>query len=774
MLLGGLSIAALTIAVPMAHAATPDTENNGISAAGKQTGAEEVLVTGKQHARPGGGLQVISLAVKQVETVSREYILTQLGTTNPIRLLSLQPGAVVASPDPFGLQPGLITVRGLNNNEIGWIFEGSPLNDGTLYPNEVVDAPNLEQVSLVPGSSDFDLPSSGAAGGAVQILMHDPQHTPGGQINLSYGSYHTHDEYIRLDSGDIANTGLRGFISYSHVEGNDWRSPGQNYRTHVDAKLIKEWSADSQTALSIAWNDINFQVERAPTLSQWKQYRTRFNYDSVFTKGDTNFYKLHQNPYRDVYATMPSTVLLADGLTLYSDPYVYYGSGIIPGGTNLSPTSTYIGTQRQYGVDLVVNGNSSIKNGELAYSPTIPTLTREGVNTNLRWDATTHDQFEIGYWFEYNERQNIAQYSQVNTSGEPYDIWGATAVVRLSNGKAYQYTNYLVRSLTNDIYVGDRMKYLDGRLAIDVGVKGLMYTQNAYNRIPGVKYNVNYNAFEVMPSLGVRYSIDDRQQVFMDAGLNSKMPDPSQLTDAVSPTTGKFTTRAGNAQKPELSIVEELGYRYTGPLIVGSATFFNYNFTNKQISTIAIQSGAMVTSYVNAGGQTSRGVDVSFGTRPIYNFRPFVSGEYLHATFDNNIARNGDYLLTAGKAAVNAPNWTGNLGINYDDGKLFGMFQMHFVSSQYSTFINDEKMKSYLTSDVTLGYRLGNISYVKHPTFQLNLTNLDDHKYLTGVNSTQYNAKTVKGEYGTTIAGSSPTYLVGGGFAAVVGFSAGF
>lgn len=749
------------------------------SAAAQQTGAaptaESVTVTGvNRHRSPGGGLISVSNAVKSVETTSRDFILQQPATTNVMRLLAQQPGAVVSSPDPFGLQPGGITVRGLNNAEIAWNFEGAPANDGAIYPNELVDTQNLEQVSLVPGSTDFDLPASGAAAGAVQILFHNPSHQAGGRINVSYGSFHTHNEYIRLESGDIGNTGLRGFFSFSNTEGNDWRSPGQNYRQHIDFKAIKEWKGGSQAALSIAFSDVNFQVERPPTMAAWQQSGINYTYSRTFTPGDTNFYRLHQNPFENVFASMPMTFIINRKIKFYADPYFYYGFGVIPGGTNLSTSSAYVGTQQVSGLSLYNNGNGSPSSSTLLYSPTLINLIRSGFNTNITYQINQHHQLMLGYWYEYSERHNVGQFSYVGATGVPNDVMGVRNLVKLPNGDDYRFTDYLARSQTNDIYFGDRMRFLNGRLAVDVGIKDIMLTQNAFNRIPGTTYNTNANNNQVLPSIGVRYSIDKVNQVFADVGVNGKTPETSQLLDSVSATTGKVTTRGGNAQKPEVSIVEEIGYRYQGDLLVGTVTLFNYNFVNRQVATIAYQNNAQINQYINAGGQTSRGVDLSVGTRPWHHIRPFISAEYLHATIDNNIERSGDLLPTKGKTATGSPHWTANASLSYDDGSLFGLFSFHYVSSQFSTFMNDQKMPAFYTTDLTLGYRMPNIWHLQHPTFQLNLVNLNNNKYLTGINSTTFNAVSTTGIYGTTIAGSSPTYLVGSGRAAIGSITLGF
>ena len=55
------------------------------------------------------------------------------------------------------------------------------------------------------------------AGGLMKITMLDPSLHPGGSVDLSYGSYDTNREFVRLASGLIGQSGIRAFISYSHT-----------------------------------------------------------------------------------------------------------------------------------------------------------------------------------------------------------------------------------------------------------------------------------------------------------------------------------------------------------------------------------------------------------------------------------------------------------------------------------------------------------------------------------------------------------------------------
>ena len=207
---------------------------------------------------------------------------------------------------------------------------------------------------------------------------------------------------------------------------------------------------------------------------------------------------------------------------------------------------------------------------------------------------------------------------------------------------------------------------------------------------------------------------------------------------------------------------------------MGSVTLFNYNFTNRQISTLVSQNGALISSTINAGGQTSRGVDVEIGTRPWHHFSPYVSGEYLHATIDNDIASNGDLLPTRGKIAVRSPALQASAGLTYDDGHIFGTATLHYTGHQFATFMNDERISDHTTGDLALGYRFADISRLQHPTLRMNFINITNEHYLSGVAATTLNAKETTGRYGTTIEGSAPSYYIGGGFAALFTASTGF
>jgi iron complex outermembrane receptor protein len=113
-------------------------------------------------------------------------------------------------------------------------------------------------------------------------------------------------------------------------------------------------------------------------------------------------------------------------------------------------------------------------------------------------------------------------------------------------------------------------------------------------------------------------------------------------------------------------------------------------------------------------------------------------------------------------------------GLNFDDGAFFASVEGTYISDQYSTFMNVEKLPGYATAHANIGYRFTSIGFVKKPQMQLAMTNITNKTYLSGIQGVTSNAQATPARNGTTIAGSAPTYLIGGGFGISGTFSAAF
>ncbi|MBS4075568.1 TonB-dependent receptor [Ameyamaea chiangmaiensis] len=754
-----------------------------LSAAAKE---ETILVRGDVAAalrqQPGGGLIRAEQGDRSVSSVDREYISRQPPTATAFQLISSLPGATVSTSDPFGFSPySDLTVRGLGNDAIGYVLEGMPLNDVayyTGYPSQFADTENYDSVSLEQGSADLDSPVLNAAGGLMTLAFRDPSPRAGGYVGISYGSYDTNREFLRLETGEIGHTGIRGFVSYSHGATDNWRGPGRDTRQHVDFKFLKSWGADSHAAILGSWNSTITSYYPQPTLASWKEEgigganNLAASYNINDAEGGTDYWRLWRAPERTLYVGAPVHLSLTGRLSFDVTPYSQFAYGNVPGGSMLSESGLYDGTQ-PLGAPLVLP--DAVDGTAVARANYTQRSYRSGFNAALHYRWSWND-LVLGYWYDYSDDNEQDSFTPVTDNGYAPDIWAETRrdTVLLSDGRPFLAGSQHAVSQTNALFIGDHIALAGDRLTIDAGFKAVMLTRGGVNAMPGPQYRADSSYFEPLPRVGMRWRLDQHSQIFLNGTTNFRAPASNAFFNLYDPTSGAIYQRGVANTKPEYSISEELGYRYSDRRIVGSLTLFNYNFTNRQIATELDVNGSLVQSTINAGGQTSRGVDVEVGTRPWHHVSLYGSGEYLHATIDNDIASAGDVLPTRGKTAVRSPPLQASIALSYDDGHVFGIASVKYVGHQYASFMNDERIPDHTTGDLSFGYHFSDISRLHAPTLRMNFVNITNQHYLSGVASPSLNAQDTTGRLGTTIAGSAPAYYIAGGFAALFTASTGF
>ena len=741
------------------HAATPaPTPARPKRTAVDSTGPGETISVSVSRHRPGGGLIKRETAARSVSTVSHEFIAKQSPASNTLALVTLSPGANVAMGDPFGVtDQSSVSVRGLNQQEIGYIFEGAPMNDPDNYtPNssEWVDSENMESVQLQQGAPDIEIPTVYSAGGTMNVRIRNPEYTRSGQVDVSYGSHQMNRQFLRYDTGEIGHTGLRAFASFSNLTSRAWRGPGRNLRRHMDFKAIKDWAPESYTSLSFTYNNENTAWYSTPSLAAWNKSGLGggINLDGTYKFGDPNYYKGFQTNWTDYFLSSQSHLALTHKLSLDITPYFYHGSGNYPLGIYTIPTSGtyYDGTQPINGQ---LAGNTYSQDGNVAAKwDWYGRESYTGLNAALHYDSGIN-HLVAGAWYGYSDMNVSEPFSGLDEAGNV-----SSSLLKLTDGTVLNGWRYHTITQMVGLYVGDEVRLLNDRLHINVGFKEVMTARNGTLQQPGPQYAVGYNSAEPLPRMSISYKVNDNIQLFANATTSFRVPMGSAFYNQYnSPYDASLYQTANTHLKDEYSIAEELGARYHNNWVMGSVTLFNYNFVHHAIN----QYINAVPYFLDAGGMTSRGVDAELGFTPWHHFSPYVSAEYLYATNDNNITMGGVTYATKGKIATSAPRWMAAIGVQYDDGTFFGSVSMKYVDKEYGTFMNDERIPGHKQVDMMLGARTHDIGFFKKPSIRLNIVNLGDSHYLSGVYSTG------------PVAGTS-SYYVAPSFACLATVSTGF
>lgn len=732
-------------------------------------GGTDIQVIG--HPDPEG-LLPNQTAPKAVSAISADFITKQAPTLNAYQLVNLLPGANVSTSDPYGLSAtSSLTMRGMGQDAIGVLMEGAPQNDigyYVAYPSQFADAENVRQVTLAQGSVDIDSPVIGATGGLLSLTLDDPRPESGALVNLSAGSYDERRVFVRLDSGTIGATGLKAFVSYSNNRADNWRGAGYDKRQHVDAKLLREWGDGNRASIAVSYNDASTSSYPSPTLADWKASGRGFNHDRRYTPGSTSYWRLYRSPFRNIYFAAPVHLKLNDRLTFDSTAYLQFGHGNSPYGTQLTTTGNYLGTEelaQPIALPGAVDGLATVLGNWTGKQ------VRMGDVSKLTLRAGAHT-LTAGLWFDRGTDRVTQSYTSIDDRGRPVDAWGyQDKAIRTADGRLLAYENFRTVIVNKGFFVADSIA-LSPRLGLDLGFKGVSVLRNGRNYLPGPQSRVRFDSFAALPRAALHFQLDDRQQLFANIATSFRAPSEFTLYDGYY--GGEVVSRGTTALKNEYSVSQELGYRYIGPSLSFSLTAFHYHFRNRQVATVIDNGGALVNSTINAGSQTSYGLDGEIDYRPAKGMSIYVSGEYLHAQLNDDLPVDGDYLPTSGKRAVASPKFQFALGTTYDDGRLFGSTALKYVGRQYSTFMNDESIKGYATLDLAIGVHLAGLIDAQRMDLRLNAINVTNPRVLSGVQTIGSNALDTVGRNGTVIAGGAPTYYIGSGRAFVATLSRAF
>ncbi|MCQ9156435.1 TonB-dependent receptor [Acidomonas methanolica] len=771
-----------TAAKPAAPAAAPHARRPALPK------AETVTVTGlRDGTTAGGGQMRVETAAKSVETLTRAFIATQSPTASPVTLMASLPSVNVNAADGFGLQGGSnVQMHGLTGNDIGWLLDGTPVyNSGTGYANEITDAEDLETLSVAPGSSNIADPTVSSAAGTIYMSMRAPSEKMGAKIEASGGSYDLDREYIRLDSGEIGHSGVRGFASFSHTRANNWRGAGGADKKHVDFKVLKDFTGGSFVTLEGSFNQEYYDYYYYPTADQAKNYKASYN-DFNTNKNysgldDYSYYRLNgETPFNVMLLSMPSHFVLNRQISIDDTPYVWIAYGAGEGASVLTQGQTYMGPTL-VDVDLTAGGKVPLTDGSVMADTGFRVQTIQAGNVmDIKW-KTRYNTLTAGWWYENYNQQETDPVAIVNqTTGRPASIWNTRNYYHLANGSVYysQHANEFYD--THTLFIGDTVSLFKDKLNVTAGFKDVISSIWVTNMLPGAPYRNGRHSNTPLPHFSAHYQIDPHNQVYVNAEADFRLPFTYSMLSTYSVGSGALLSRYASP-KNEVSIKEELGYRYHDDLLTADISFFNLNMTNRLLTLNMMQNGSQVSETTNAGGQTSRGVDAQIGTRPLWNFlSPYASFEYLHASIDNNVATldndgNATYLPTRGKTQVMSPHFQVAAGLNADWHNIFGGIRFRYVSSQYSTLMNDEKMNGYATDDLTIGYRFHAFGVAKTPKIQLNIINITNARFRSGVYQYQYNAQSVRALNGNMVSASgAPLYYIQPAFTGVVSLSTDF
>lgn len=747
-----LAATALTTST-LVHAADADAANPALTQMASADDTGDIVVFGKGRTR------------QVTEITAAELLLTTPGTS-PLKAIQMLPGVNFQSADPFGAYEWStrISIRGFNQNQLGFTLDGVPLGDMSygnvngLHISRAISTDNISSTLVSNGAGALGTASASNLGGTVEFFSRDPAAQMGVAGNATYGSSNTVRLFGRVDSGDIGN--LRGYVSVGYLDAGKWKGDGSQSATQVNAKFV--WDAGSSFKVTGFLNysdraendyqDMSLEMidrlgykwdNTAPDFALARQIaQIAANRGEVAGNGQPNtagtVYPGNIKTVDDAYydagglrtdwlAYLKFDAQLSDKVSATLQPYYHSNSGqgswftpyvATPGGSEISFRTTEYGISR-YGAIGAITGNFG------------------------------RHQVSTGFWFENNDFNQARRY---------YPVTGTTtaSTTALTWQKNPFYTQWDYAFTTNifQVYLQDAWAVTDA-VTVTAGFKGNTVDLSARQLVPSTLAAGSINNTDwFQPQIGALYKIDANNQLFANYSQNQRA-----FTAAATGGSPFATTQAGfdaiqNTLKPETSKTLEGGYRFTFGPVSGVAAAYWVDFSNRILAT---STGAGIvgnpTVLTNVGSVRSLGVEFGLTWRIIQSLTATVSYAYNDSTYQDDVL-NADGTVKqgiAGNTVVDSPKNIANLNLVYDNQRFYARGNLNYMSKRYFTYSNDQSVPSHALLDATIGYRFGGTGGLMGGwAIEGSVTNITNLQYVATIGSNGYG-----------FAGDGQTLLVG-------------
>ena len=702
------------------------------------TGSEEqvIVVFGKGETR-------------QVQDVTSKELLILAPGTSPLKAIEKLPSVNFQSADPFGTYEwsSRVSIRGFNQNQLGYTLDGIPLGDSSygnnngLHIGRAIISDNIGVTRVSQGSGSIGTQATNNLGGTLEFFSADNSDGFGVDANLTYGSENTMRAFTRVNFGEAG--GLRGFISGVYHKADKWKGGGEQKNWHVNAKAIVPVGAAEVDAY-FSYSDRAEQDYQDLSLEMIN--RLGYDHDNFFpnyataiaaARGvfvapinnlDDSYYDA-SGLRKDLLTAYGLTAPLSDNVTFKIKAYYHNNTG-----------------QGTWGTPYVPSPNGV----PMSARTTEYDIQRGGVFGSLNTKVGDHD-ITVGGWYEHNDFTQARRFYAYQSNTVP----GLDHTKFLTNPF---FTQWLFDFNTDTLqyYVQDKISL--GDLTINLGWKGFQVNNEANPRIKG---SLSAGAIKsqdwFQPHLGAAYKLNDKAEIF--GGF-------TQVTRAFvsSATSGPFaTTQAGfdaliaRGLKPEGSDTFELGARYNDNVFNGVVAVYSVNFRNR---LLGVQTGAGIVGnpaiLQNVGNAKSVGFEAAGDVRLGGGMTLFASYSYTGATYEDNVITPTATIAIKGKDVVDTPKHLLRGEVAYDSDTFFGRLGANYMSKRYFTYLNDQSVPARVLIDATLGYRFD--AGMRAPVeLQLNAVNLLNKQYVSTIGSNGFGNS---GDNQTLLAGSPQQFFV--------------
>lgn len=715
----------------------------------EQQSADEVLVLGRGETR-------------QVQTITAQQIELLPAGTSPLKAIENMPGVNFQSADPYGSYEWStrITVRGFNQNRMGFTLDGVPLGDMTygnhngLHVSRAIPTELVDRVVLSQGTGTLATASTSNLGGAIEFFSADPGSDFNVEAAQTFGSDSARRTFARLDTGELGG-GTRLRIAAVDNSTEKWKGGGDQEVRQYNFKLVKPIGEGELTAfynysdrVETDYQDLSKAiVERRGRewdnwYPDWAAAVAAADACNASGQSDTvvcddaywNASGLREDDLGYVALALP----VSDSLVWTGNVYFHRNEGQGLWGTPYTPTP----------------GGAPISIRTTEYD-----LAREGIVTALTWTAGNHE-INGGLWYESNDFVQARRFYGEPSRAFPTRSFEDFQTDPLLTQWEYDFdTDSIVLHLQDTWSVGDAVR-------VHFGFRSVNVENTAATVVGDVKTGTIEADEPFLPQVGVSWAVSDGLELFTSVAKNVR-------AFASSGTSGPFSTTAAGFEairdvlEPETATNFEAGLRFRpSDTVEGLVAAYTVDFENR---LLGITQGPGIVGnpsvLANVGSVKTNGIETAINWRPMTNVSWFTSIAWNDSEYDDdyvvrNAAGDSTVVPVAGKQVTDTPEILFKSQIGYDNGSFFVHADVNHTDERFYTYLNDGGVDAYTLLNLGIGYRFQMFGGIDELVLQADATNAGDEEYFSTIDSNGFVTSDVAGTTQTLLLGAPRQFFL--------------
>jgi len=746
---------------------------------------DEITVTAR-HAASTTDLIRVEEATRSRSTVGNAYLATQPAGQSVAQSLNLVPGLDFSNADAYGASGGNLRMRSFDGSRVSLMVDGIQLNDSgnhAIYTGQMLDPEIIETAAVNLGTTDVDSPTASATGGTINLLMSRPKRTRALALRPGFGTDAFRRVFMRGDTGEFGPWNTTAYATYSFQEYDKFKGPGNLQRQQFNARIFQDLGEADFLSLSAHFNRGRSHFYRYATAAQYQTNGWEFDNDATCVRpapmsgttqdeGDplfscANYYNVRINPSDTANIRGQSSIGIARNLRLTFDPSFQYvlanGGGY---GAVFENDMRLRGDAVVAGVDL--NGDGDVMDRIALYTPNNTSTRRYGINSALLWNLAPGSLLRLSYTFDRAWHRQTGRAGWFDQDGDPESVFAGRNGTPVSTADGHELRRRARKSiaLLNQVSLGYSGRILDGRLRLNLGLRAPFFeralnqhchtpvanpggdpwcTTQAESGAPDAQghvtlagsgddlyvppYSGRKKYHRLLPGIGIALLPgSDGNQLFM-----------SYSQGFSAPRNDNLYSRQIVDVRPETTDTFELGYRYQGSAMLGTATLWKTDYSNRIISAWDADQG--IATDRNVGKVKLWGIDTAVGFEPSPGLSVYGTASYIHSRMTRDVQLDANTVApTAGRELVETPDVTLGARLQYRIAGFALGLQGRHVGNRWANDINTEKTGSYTLVDLDAAYAFrmrGSDS-----SMQVNLLNMFDKRYLgaigTSINGAGY------------------------------------